>query len=392
MKSSAMLSYFLCGLVITTIGAVLPSIQAHYSLTYTNGGQLVFAGSAGFLLGVPLSALLLRRLHEKRVLTAAALLIGLSQLGMLTLPPFGWLIALNFVNSIGAAAIETVVATLMMEVFVRRRAVVMSHLEVAFGLGGLAMPLFASLLIANGVWRYSFLLTGILALLLALLWHRIAYSREGADHTGAGDAASPPPAGLTRRTKTVFVLLFSLLIFVYAGMEGSLNNFLPSLFLELMPLSPASASLSVGVFWSAMVLGRLVTGWIIRKVPYGAFLMGSMAGALAGLALLTLAGRPAVGYLLVVLLGLMMSGVYSITMVYANHTFPGLARFITSLITAVAGIGGAVSPALVGYLMDQTGPQSAIWLLVGFAAVFLAVLLLVFRLYRATTARQTANG
>lgn len=87
-------------------------------------------------------------------------------------------------------------------------------------------------------------------------------------------------------------------------------------------------------------------------------------------------------YVLVAFLGLTMSGVYSITMVYANHSLPGLARLVTSMITGFAGLGGAVFPAVVGYAMDHADMSIALWLMAGFTVLFLVALLGVIGVYR----------
>jgi len=99
MKKFALASYalyLLGGLVITAVGSVLPQLLTHYHVSYTVGGQLVLLGSLGFLIGVPLSSFLLGRFREMNLLTIAALMITLSQIGMLLLPPFEWIIAFNF--------------------------------------------------------------------------------------------------------------------------------------------------------------------------------------------------------------------------------------------------------------------------------------------------------
>ncbi|MVP00449.1 MFS transporter [Paenibacillus lutrae] len=384
--------YFLAGLVITTIGSVLPQILTHYGVSYTMGGQLVFWGAIGFLLGVPISSFLLSRFSEKRILLLACVVIALAQVGMWSLPPFPALIVLNFLNSLGAASVEIVVATLMMEVFVGRRAVVMSYLEVSFGLGALIMPLLSSLLISLGEWRFVFLLTGVTALLMAVVWSVISYSLSDVDHAAPQDAANlAPPENMTPRTKVLLLTLFGFMIFVYCGIEGTMNNFLSSIFITYLEAVPAYASLSIGIFWAAMVLGRLVTGWIIRKVTYSKFLFASLSGSFVVLAAFILLRNIWAGYALIVLLGLFLSGVYSITMVYANHTFPGMARLVTSLITGLAGLGGAVFPALIGYVMDDWGTLTALWMTSGFAVVYLAGLVIVGVSYKKLGGLKTTN-
>lgn len=377
--------YFLAGLVITTIGSVLPQILRHYEVTYTMGGQLVFWGSIGFLVGVPVATLLLNRFSEKQILALACLIIAGSQFMMWSLPPFSAMLVINFMNCLGTAAVETIVATLMMEVFVGRRAVVMSYLEVSFGLGALLMPVISSLLISMDLWRYSFVVTGVMALAMTGVWVFITYSKTDLDDNAAKDASNmAPPENISARLKWLLLVFFGFMIFMYCGIEGSMNNFLSSIFISYLDAAPFLAALSVGLFWGAMVLGRLATGWIIRKITYSRFLFISMASSLIVLAAFIVLQNIWTGYVLIVALGLLLSGVYSITMVYANHTFPGLARLVTSLITGLAGLGGAVFPALIGYVMDQAGTSRALWMTVGFAVFYLLGLAVIEAVYKKT--------
>ncbi|MCM3039486.1 MFS transporter [Paenibacillus motobuensis] len=377
--------YFLAGLVITTIGSVMPQLLAHYEQSYTVGGQMVFVSAVGFIVGVPISAWLMKVLiKEKYVLALSAIVIAIAQFSVWSLPPFGWVVALNFLNSVGTAAIECVVATLMMEVFVGRRAVVMSYLEVSFGIGALCMPLIASVLIANQVWRYSFLVTACLGIIMAVIWCFISFTKEETGGTGSLDAdIAPPPMFKTKQMKRYILFAFVFLIFIYSGIEGSLNHFMSSIFLNHLEVTPYYASLSISLFWIAMVIGRAATGWIIRKVNYASYLRWSMFGTLVVIIVFALSKDAVVGFIVVIIMGLTMSGVYSITMVYANHTLPGMTRLVTSLVTAFAGFGAAVFPALIGYSMDHSGMVSALWYMAGFAAIYLIILLLgIGRFYR----------
>lgn len=377
--------YFLAGLVITTIGSVMPQLLAHYEQSYTVGGQMVFVSAVGFIVGVPISAWLMKVLiKEKYVLALSAIVIAIAQFSVWSLPPFGWVVALNFLNSVGTAAIECVVATLMMEVFVGRRAVVMSYLEVSFGIGALCMPLIASVLIANQVWRYSFLVTACLGIIMAVIWCFISFTKEETGGTGSLDAdIAPPPKFKTKQMKRYILFAFVFLIFIYSGIEGSLNHFMSSIFLNHLEVTPYYASLSISLFWIAMVIGRAATGWIIRKVNYASYLRWSMFGTLVVIIVFALSKDAVVGFIVVIIMGLTMSGVYSITMVYANHTLPGMTRLVTSLVTAFAGFGAAVFPALIGYSMDHSGMVSALWYMAGFAAIYLIILLLgIGRFYR----------
>ncbi|MEW4210814.1 MFS transporter [Priestia megaterium] len=384
--------YLLGGLVITAVGSVLPQLLTHYHVSYTVGGQLVLLGSLGFLIGVPLSSFLLERFREMNLLTVSALMIALSQIGMLLLPPFEWIIAFNFLNGIGVAALEVVVATLMMEVFIGRRAIVMSYLEVSFGLGALLMPLVASLLISQNSWRFSFFITSVLALLMVVVCKMISFKKETVltSESEASDANSEPAPVLAKNQRWKILTLFSVMIFMYAGVESSMNNFLSSIFIAYLDVIPSQATLSISVFWVAMLIGRVATGWIIRVVTYERYLFGSIGGTIVSLVLFILLKEAVAGYILLGFLGLAMSGIYSITMVYANHTFTGSARIVTSLITGFSGLGGAVFPALIGFTMDVSGITSALWYITAFACLYLLVLCIIFFVQR--DAKQKANN
>lgn len=383
--------YFLSGLVITTIGSVLPQLLTYYDISYTVGGQLVFLGSIGFLIGVPLSTFLIHHINEKTVLSIAASLVAAAQFGLLTLPPAGFIFALNFMNGIGVAMLETIVATLMIEIFVGRRAVEMSYLEVSFGLGALSMPVIASILIAMEAWRFSFLLTGCLAVVMVFVWSTLKYSKKDVEETTSMDAAMPPVEVSSTRTMWQLIFLFVLMIFIYSGIEGSLNNYLSSIFISYLGEAAYYASLSIGMFWVAMVIGRFATGFIIRRVSYSRYLFWSMGGTVLVLISFILLQHPVLAYLLVILMGFTMSGVYSITMVYANHTFPGQSRLITSLITGFAGLGGAIFPGIIGFTMDRFSVAVSLWFIAGFAVLYLGALLTVLSISKSKS-KANQNG
>lgn len=369
--------YFLAGLVTTSVGSVLPQVLSHYHLSYTAGGQLIFTGSIGFLTGVAVFSYLNGKFSEKTLLSWAALMIAISQFGILLLAPFGLFMFLFFLNSVGTAASSTIVATMIMEVYIGRRAVAMSYLEVSFGLGAFLMPFIASLFIGLGIWRFQFLVTSLLAFFLALVWRRISFSKAETKSLAPLDAVGGGRKAVPAKRKWVILAFFAMMIFLYGGLEGSLNNFLSAIFITYLGMASYDASASIGVFWAFMVIGRAATSWIIRKITYSRFLVFSTIGALVSLALFILCKNAAAGYLFIGMLGLMMSGIFSITMVYANQSLPDHSRLVTSLITGFSGLGSAVIPALAGLSMDRAGATVTLWLMTTIAAGYLVFLTIV---------------
>lgn len=360
----------------------MPQLLHFYGVSYTIGGQLIFVGAMGFLAGVLITSWLNNRFPPKPLLAVAASIIALAQFGILALPPLPVVMILYFVNSIGSSSIGIVVATLFLEVFTGRQAVAMSYLEVSFGLGAFAMPLLASLFIALDIWRYLFLITAILAVLLAVVSTQISISKKETESSArpldASGAAKQIP--LSPRRKIATLIFFGLAIFLYGGLEGSLNNFMSSIFINYLNLVAYYASISVGIFWASMVIGRALTGVIIRRITYKRYLLTNICGAILSLVLFILLKNALLGYVFVAALGLMMSGIYSITLVFANFSIPNSAHLVTPVISGLCGLGMALLPAFTGFSLDHAGMAATLWYIVGIACSYLAFLVLINRI------------
>lgn len=373
----ACVMYFVNGLAVVMLGPILPELLAHYHWSYAEGGYLVLVQSLGFLVGVPLSTVAIRRMGYKPLLAGLSLVIAIALAVLATLPPAYALVIASICVSLCVSASESVIATYTMEAFVGRRAVVMSYLEVAFGLGALAMPSIASVLIKWNAWNLGFAVVAVLALGTFGVWLLTRLSEHQTASLEPLDAANAAPTATTRSARASVLSLFLVMIFFYVGTESSLGNFLPAVFIPVLHVSAPVASLSVATLWIAMVLGRIATGWIIRKVPYVPFLSWSAGASGVLLLLLCVFRQPAVCYAIVLLLGFFMSGLFSITLVYANHTVPDAQRLVTSLMTMSSGMGGAVLPALVGFTMSHAPIDRGLWLIAGFMVAMFIVLMAV---------------
>lgn len=389
--SNAFLMYVLNGLSTVVLGAVLPAMLTHYHASYVVGGQIMLFQFIGFLAGVGVTSFAVHRIGHRATLLTASAAMGLGELVMGTLPPLPLVGAMCFLNGFGLGAMQTTIASSVMEWYEGRRAVVMSRLEVAFGLGALLMPLFASRLLAVHEWPYAFSIPGALALVLGALWLFVRMDKKENHSAGPRDAESGR-SQVTGRARLVVLALFLAMTFLYVGIESALNGFLPAIFMPYLHQSASAASLTITVFWTAMVLGRMLTGRMVRKVPYAIYLLWSISMAFALLAGLTLWRDAAFFYVMIFLVGLAMSGIYALILVFANHMFAGRTRLVTSLVTAAAGLGGAALPVVVGWLMDELRVVEVIWSIAMFTLVLLAVLVAILRVAPAPTGPTDAGG
>ena len=366
--------YALSGIAAVLLGAVMPELLHHYHASYGLGGRMVFIQAMGFLLGVPLASRAMARHRPQVVLSGAALIITVAQVCLFMLPAF-WLASLVVVlNGIGAGALESIVAAIVLDRFIQQRAIYMSRLEVAFGLGALLLPALTGGLIALGHWRAVFPVIAVFALGLAVWWQTISVPSHEAsvsDSRHQDAVMAPPPTFPHRAAKIVVLSLFLSMTVVYVGLEGSVNSFMPSLFIAGLHAKAAIAVLSSTVFWSGMVIGRMAIHWVARHLRYDQYLFLCISVVLTILLIFSQVRSAVPGFVLILGLGLFMAAIYSLVMVYANHTFPGRTHAITGLVTAMAGGGGAIFPPLLGYAMDHIPITGVLWILFGMALLLL---------------------
>jgi FHS family glucose/mannose:H+ symporter-like MFS transporter len=375
------LAYLLIGLAHVIIGSLLPELMEHYSINYSQGGQLVFTQFSGFLLGVLLVPWMSAKLSKRTTLLIVLMALGVSQIAYGFLPPWPLMYGIGFIAGLGFGAVEAIIGTLIIESIHEKKAVAMSRLEVFFGVGALIMPLIASWMISIGWWRISFYIIAVMALLLALGFKLLPFG-QAETHLSKKDTPATKAQSPLRYTKReTYILLFFILFFlIYVGSEMSLVNFLPSFLKVNLNLDSAAASLSVTCFWVTMVIGRVFTGFIAEKINYAAFLLWSCSGAVIFMVLFAFVSNSWSAFAVIMGIGLLMSGIFAVGLLYANKLLPGKIEKTTSILIASGGVGGALLPLVIGWIMDRFTANTAVYLIISGSIVLLIMSMIAYRL------------
>jgi FHS family glucose/mannose:H+ symporter-like MFS transporter len=372
------LSYLLTGFTHVILGAVLTEMLQHYARSYSDGGMLIFLEFAGFLCGVLCMPYFIRSFSRRASICGAFTLLALSEIWIALLPPWSMVNGLALIAGFSFGVIESGIGTFVMVASKEKQAIAMSKLEVAFGIGALVMPFISSFLITRGVWSYSFLILGGSALIMAVIWSRISMRDSSMDDLLAHKMTTQQ-RGILRPayTKASLPILcsFMFFFFLYVGMETSIINFLPSIFIEKMHSSTSIATLTVSAFWLTMVIGRVFAGIIAEKYSYFSFLAFTCGGSVILLMLLALNTTIWGGYAIVLLLGLLMAGMFAVALIFANRFIPGMTERTTSLLIASGGLGGSLLPLGAGWSMDRFASDVTLWIFVLLILISFAIIL-----------------
>ncbi|KAF4324674.1 hypothetical protein G195_001982 [Phytophthora kernoviae 00238/432] len=287
------------------------------------------------------------------------------------LPPWGWMFVIAPAAGFGFGMIEAVIGTIIIAAIKDNTAVAMSRLEVLFGIGAMVMPLIASGLISAGYWRMSFLVVAVCAAMTFIFWAKSSFgeldselSRRSSGQTSGHAPAAESPDGTnspgikpTRSTyqgrNLALLSLFVLFFFLYVGTEMSLANFMPAILIEKMNMKEAGAALSVTCFWIAMSIGRLFAGYIAERFQYRVYVLYSCLAAVVLLMIFPFTNQIWSAFLIILLLGLALSGVFSIALVFASKMLPGTEESTPSILIASGGVGGAILPLVTGWSLDH---------------------------------------
>lgn len=382
------LCYVITGFTLVIVGSVLPEFLEFYSKGYSDGGLLVliqFLGLLGGVLSMPVSS----RLLGRRGTVVLGLFLLSVETCFLAAPPWPLTMPILFVAGFGAGLVEASIGALVLLAVRDRPAAAMSRLEVTFAIGALAMPFLVSWLIIRQAWIWAFPVLGLSALLLAVVWVFMPFGeldrslRRGAEFADRSADGQPEPNATQTSSQggngtnlTVFVLC-ALFFLLYGGSEASLIHFMPSVLIEDRGATSSAASLVVSTYWIGMVIGRAVTGLLADRFGYHRFLLVSTSGAFFVLVALAIGGSLAGGFVLSFLVGVFMSGMFAIALIFANRQMPGQTDRSTSLLMAVNGLGGAFLPYLAGWTMENFPVSATVWLLAGCMGLMLSFLILV---------------
>ncbi|QLG05971.1 MFS transporter [Bacillus velezensis] len=371
-------SYGSIAFTLVILGAVLPELLTHYSQSYSNGGVLVFSQFMGFLIGVIGMPYMVKKLGRKNVVIFGLALIS-CEMFITFLPPWPLLFLLVSIAGLGAGLVESCVGTIILTAIKERQAVAMSKMEVAYGLGALFMPLLSGFLINNHMWTIAFLVLGLSSFALLIAWKQMSFGSidQLLIRKEVSSADTQKESTGYRSHGLLFIALAGAYFFFYGGSEVSIVHFIPSIFAEKWDIPNSLATITVTVYWTGMIIGRLLTGPVSEKLTYHRYLRLISIGGLAALTVLALSKNVWFGFALCFFLGLFMAGMFAIALIITNHFYPGKTETTTSILLASNGLGGSLLPIAVGWSLDEYPAQTAFWL---FTALMLLMLLIVFSL------------
>jgi MFS family permease len=250
--------------------------------------------------------------------------------------------------------------------FDKRRGLALGLAAIGAGASTFVMPSLAGILITAAGWRGAYLIIGLMVILVTLpvvgffLVERpdkMGLMPDGDERRMTSNSEAHQGGGATTGEALRsfnFWLLFTAFFLVGISIVGILIHLVP--LLTDMGISPQSAAFATSVLGAAVILGRIISGYLLDRVfaSYVAFLF--LSGATLGVLLLWSGIMGWTVFIATFLIGLGM-GAENDVIAYLVSRYFGLRSYgeVYGYALMSFALGGVVGPVLMGIGFDRTG-------------------------------------
>ncbi len=348
------LSAFLQGLAMVSFAASGTVLKDGKGFTDAQYGLIFIPQIATTIVGSLTGGALARRVGLPRILLAALIATGLSQIGLavavtsIDMPGTFFLVLgstamFGLAFGLGAAPLNTYPG----RIFSNKSDTALVALHTLLGAGLSAGPLLVGPLTTAGYWIGYPLLLLIGAATLCLLMfgaHLPAYRPAEANQTDSTETKTATP--LIKLVLWVFIAIAVL----YAFAEGTFANWAIIFFNEERSIDLAQASLALAIFWAMLAAGRLLVSVLLLKINAAWIWLTLPLMMITTLLLLPLVTTAASGIALFALAGLSCSAFFPLTVGLVSKRFAEHQALVASLLIAALMVGVGLGSFVIGPL------------------------------------------
>jgi fucose permease len=355
------------GIIITFIGPILPFFINKWHLDDGHAGLFFITQFIGSFVGVLGSSALVPAKGFKPAITLGLFMMGIG-FALFDAPYYRLALAASVFFGVGYGFMTPGTNLWVAESYGDRRASALNLANLAWGVGAICC---SPLVLAFRPHHIDALLyaVGTACCALAVILLRLPF--------GQAHAREKNDAGSANRAALGIAALLGVLFFVYVGTENAISGWAAAHAKRATAWSSDHWTLTPMFFFGGLLGGRAAGAAILLRLKEVAVAVGGLLLAAFGDFTFLLATSRPVLFAGAFLAGLGLSSVYPIFIAWLSKWFGPRARSVGGVLFALASLGGAAMPPLVGLLSRET-LSLRFGLLVPFAgcAIMLAVIAL----------------
>jgi fucose permease len=322
----------LFGIVLISLGSILPYLRDRFELSELSTGSLVSTLPFGLLLGSITFGPIVDRFGYKLLLLGCGILIFAGLEGIALTGNINMLLISVFLIGIAGGAINGGTNALVADISEGDRGAQLSLLGVFFGIGALGVPFLLGLMVNVLSYEKILLWIGFFVLLPCVYFLVI-------DFPLPKHPQGFPIKSAAKLLKDPLIILFGLVLFFQSGLEGLTNNWSTTYLQETKDFLSNHALFSLTCFVIGMTGMRLVLGWALHHLKSDLVLISSIGLSIAGCLMIFYTETQIVTYTGMIILGVGLSACFPVILGYAGGIYTHLSGTAFSIILAIALIG-----------------------------------------------------
>lgn len=384
---------------VTMIGPLLPVLMGRYGLDLAQGGLLDSARSLGGVIAALLGGVVLDRVSKRGMVIGAFAAYAVSLFFVRFEPPYLLLLTFFFLIGTSTRLVDTASNALTADLFSDRPGTALNILHAMFGIGALAGPIYARIVLSTvGGWRsaYEILAFACAALLAAFIVvtklatpgrggaapgsiagateNRRSYvadrqiARESraalrpalqamTQQAAVGPTVRPGALQLLGRLPILMVLG---VMFLYGGSQAGLTVWLPTYAIDRLGATSDTGAAAVSFMWAGIVLSRIVSTRLVRHAPEATIVVAGLTVGTIAAAIGLLLGSVPILLASMFVTGLTTGATIPLIVSLACSCASGATGAATSLIFLVASLSRILFSWLVGVVAQHGSFVAAI--------------------------------
>jgi len=375
---SACFGMLIFGIVMAVLGSVLPSVILKFGIGKADAGSLFVLLSLGMLAGSLVFGPLVDRFGYKALLVISAGFIVAGFQGIAFAPGMDLLRLALFFTGFAGGAINGGTNALVSDISEGKRGSRLTYLGVFFGVGAFGVPLLLGSMLDH--YSYETLISGVGVMIILPFVLFLLLRFPSPKH-----AQGFPLADGLALAKDRTLLLFGVILMLQSGLEMSMGGWSATFFVEELAVDANRAVLFLSLFWFALMMARVVLGYMLLRVPSATILRFSFLLSFTGSSIMLMSGSTTTGVIGMMLAGIGFAAVFPVILAFVGDLYAKLSGTAFSVVLAMALIGGMLVPWIIGVIAEGHGLRNGLLMIPGSIAVS-------FLLFQVIMARMPASG
>jgi FHS family glucose/mannose:H+ symporter-like MFS transporter len=369
---SSCLGMLLFGIVLITLGSVIPDLKVKLDIDEISAGMLFSILPFGVLAGSMVFGPLVDKYSYRILLVLSCALMCIGFLGIGFTYSQGVLKLCVFLIGFGGGAVNGATNALVSDISEKDKSANLSLLGMFFGIGALGMPLLLGIL--RDITGFEVILSVVAALAICsgLLFLLVKFPPPKQPH-GFPFAKS---FGMLRDGVLIMIAFF---LFMQSSFEAILNNWTTTYLIEGLMIPQGKALVALSSFVAGMAFMRLLIGTILRSLPERKLLIISFLILFAGLIFMRFGNTVPTAFSGLILLGAGLAAGFPAMLGITGARYAELSGTAFSLVLFIALLGNMSVNYMMGIIATKFGIQHLITVAMVLFILMITLYILIFR-------------